>query len=58
MKTMKDYHDLCLKCDVLPLEDVLEPFRDNSIMNYGLCPSDYFSAPALSWDAMLSMTKV
>ena len=58
MKTLKDYHDLYLKCDVLPLADVLEPFRDNSVKNYGLCPSDYLSAPALSWDAMLNMTKV
>ena len=24
MKTMKDYHDLCLKCDVLLLADVLK----------------------------------
>ena len=24
----------------------------------GLCPSHYLSAPALSWDAMLNMTKV
>ena len=26
--------------------------------NYGLCPSHCLSAPALSWDAMLNMTKV
>ena len=30
----------------------------NSIKNYGLCPSHYLSAPALSWDAMLLMPKV
>ena len=58
MKTMKDYYDLYLKCDVSPLADVFEPLRDNSIRNYGLCPSHYLSAPALSWDAMLNMTKV
>ena len=34
-ETMKDYHDLYLKCDVLLL-----------------------SAPALSWEAMLNMTKI
>ena len=41
MKTMKDYHDLFLKCDVLLLSDVFEKFIKNSIKNYGLCPSHY-----------------
>ena len=26
--------------------------------NYGLCPSYYFSAPGLSWNAMLKTTKI
>ena len=54
---MKDYLDLYLKCDVLLLA-VFEKFRNNSIKNYGLCPSYYLSTPALSWDAVLNMTKV
>ena len=58
MKTMKDYHDFHLKCDVLLLADVFEKFRNNSIKNYGLCPSYYLSAVFLSWDAMLNMAKV
>ena len=58
MKTMKDYHKLYLKCDILLLADVFEIFRNNSLKNYGLCPSHYLSAPALTWDAMLNMTKV
>ena len=58
IKTMKSYHDLYLKCDVLLLADVFEKFRNNSLKNYGLLPSYYLSAPALSWDAMLNMTKV
>ena len=29
-----------------------------ALWNYGLCPSHYLSAPALSWDAMLDMTKM
>ena len=53
MKMMKDYHDLYLKCDVLLLADGFEKFRNNSIKDYGLCPSHYLSAPAWSWDAML-----
>ena len=55
---MKDYQDLYLKCDVLLLADVFEKCRNNSLNNYGLCPSHYLSAPALSWDAMLNMAKV
>ena len=58
VKTMKDYHDLHLKCDVLLLADVFEKFRNNSLKNYGLCTSDYLSASALSWNGMLNMTKV
>ena len=57
MKTMKDYHNLYLKCDVLLLVDVFEKFRNNSFTNYRLCPSHYLSAPGLSWDAMLKMKK-
>ena len=37
--------------------DVFEKFGNNSLKNYELCPSHYLGAPALSWDAMLSMTK-
>ena len=54
---MKDYHDFYLKCDVLLLGDVFEKFRNNSLRNYGLCPSHYLSTPALGWDAILNMTK-
>ena len=56
MKTMKYYHNLYFKCDVLILADVLEKFRNNSLKNYGLCPSHYLSTPCLSWDAKLKMT--
>ena len=31
MKTMKDYHDLHLKCDILMLADVFEKFKNNSL---------------------------
>ena len=48
MKTMKDYQNLHLKCDVLLLANVFEKYRSNSLKNYGLCPSHYLSAPLLS----------
>ena len=41
IKTMKNHYDLYLKCDVLLLADVFEKFRNNSLKNYGLCPSHY-----------------
>ena len=47
MKTIKVYHDLYLKCDVLLLTGVFEKFRIK-LKNYGC---------NLSWDAMLSTTK-
>ena len=51
---MKDYHDLCLKFDVLLSSDVFEKFINNSLNIYGLCPSYYLNAPASGWDAMLN----
>ena len=58
MKKMKDYHDWYLKCDVFLSADQFEKFRNNSLKNYGLCPDHYLSAPGLSWDAMLKITKI
>ena len=40
------------------LADVFENLGNNSSKNYGLCPSHCLSAPDLSWNAMLNMTKV
>ena len=58
MKTMRDYHDLYLKTDVLLLADVFENFRDVCIENYKLDPAWYYTAPGLAWDACLKKTKV
>ena len=58
MKTIKNYDDLHLKCDVLLLADVFEKFRNNHLKNYGLFPRYYFSAPGLGWDTMLKTTKI
>ena len=48
MRTMRDYHDLYLETDVLPLADIMENFRNVCKTNYGLD----------AWDAALKMTGV
>ena len=58
MKDISDYHDHYLKKDVLLLADVFQKFVDTYLTYYGLDPCHYFSAPRLSWDAMLKMTGV
>ena len=39
MKTVKNYHNLYVKCDVLLLADVFQKFRNRNLNNYGLRPS-------------------
>jgi hypothetical protein len=56
-KTMKDYHDLYLKCDGLLLADIFEKFRDASINTYKIDPAYFVSLPSYAWDAMLLSTK-
>jgi len=58
MKTFKDYHDLYMKVDVLQLAGVFENFRDVCLKHYKLDPTWYYTAPGLSWDAMLKTTKL
>jgi hypothetical protein len=58
MKTMRDYHNLYLKTDVLHLADVMENLRKVCKTNYGLDPMWYYTAPGLAWDAALKLTEV
>ena len=58
MKTMRDYHNLYNKTDVLLLADVFENFRKVCKKNYDLDPCWYYTAPGLSWDACLKLTKI
>jgi len=58
MKTFKDYHNLYMKVDVLQLADVFENFRDICLKHYKLDPAWYYTAPGLSWDAMLKTTEL
>ena len=57
-QSMGDYHDVYLKSDVLLLADVFESFRTMALQTYKLDPAHYFTAPGLSWDAMLKLTDV
>ena len=56
--TFRDFHNHFLKKDVLLLADVFEKNFSTSLKNYNLDPCHYFSAPGLSWDAMLKMAKI
>ena len=49
---------ITLKKDVLLLADVFEKFIVTCLKYYDLDQCHYFSAPGLSWDAMLKMTGV
>ena len=53
MKSMKDYHDFYLKCDVLLLADMFQNFKIKSINSFELDTAHYFSTPGYSWDAEL-----
>ena len=57
-KTLGDYHDLYLKTDITLLADVFQTFRKTCMGAYRLDPLHYYTAPGLSWDALLKYTKV
>ena len=57
-RNLGDYHDVYLRTDVLILAVVFEKFRQVCMKVYKLDPVNFFSAPNLSWDAMLITTRV
>ena len=57
-KVKKECHGFYLKCDVLLSADIFQNFLKSRLRNFELCLSHYLNAPALSWDAMRSMTEV
>jgi hypothetical protein len=57
-KTLREYHDLYLRIDVLGLADVMASYRDVSIKANGLDPVHYMGLPGFSWDAGLKFTGV
>ena len=56
--TFEDFHDHYFLKNILLLADIFEKFISTNLKYYGLDPCHYFSAPGLSWDAMLKMTGV
>ena len=57
-KSFLDYHNIYLKSDVLLLADVWETFRKVCFTNYKLDANYYYTAPGLSWDAMMLSTDI
>ena len=58
MKSMREYHDLYLRTDVLLLADVFENFRDMALEHFKVDPCHYVTAPAMFFDALLKMSDV
>ena len=56
--TFEDFLGHYLKKDILLLADSFEKLIFTCLKYYGLDPCHYFSAPGLSWNAMLKMTGV
>jgi len=55
-KTLSDYHDLYVQTDVVLLADVFENFWKVCMGKYALDLVHYYTAPSLSWDALLKKT--
>ena len=58
MKTLKDYHDFYLKCDVFLLSDVFDTFRNTMLGSHKLDPLHYITLPSFSWDAAMKHSKI
>jgi hypothetical protein len=57
-KTLRDYHDIYLKTDVLLLADVFQSFRSMVFETYKLDVLHYRTLPSFSWDALLKLSQV
>ncbi len=57
-KTLKDYMENYLSCDVLLLTDIFEAFRSMCFKYYGLDCTSYMSLPQYSFDALLKHSEV
>lgn len=57
LRSVKDYLDLYLLCDVTMLADCMEEFVARTNEQIGLSPHLYYGSPALSWNAWLAQNK-
>ena len=57
IRSMGQYHDICLKSDVLQLGCVFERLRDEYMFNYGLDLAHLYTSPGLAWSAALKVLK-
>ena len=53
-----EYHDLCLRTDVVLLANVYEAFRDTCLKHYKLDPVHFYTSPGLAWKACLKHTGI
>ena len=53
--TRGDYHDVYLATDVLLLADIFETFWNTFLKNYKLDPAHFYTAPGLTWQALLKI---
>ena len=53
--TRGDYHDVYLATDVLLLTDIFETFWNTFLKNYKLDPAHFYTAPGLTWQALLKI---
>ena len=53
-----DYHDLCLRTDVVLLANMYEAFRDTCLRHYKLDPAHFYTSPGLAWKACLKHTGI
>lgn len=58
IETLGQFQDLYMRVDVILLAEVFENFRNNCLQSYFLDPSYFYTAPGLSWNAMLRYTDV
>lgn len=53
IRTVNDYANIYLACDVCQLADIIESTRNLFMSTHHLDPMYYFGAPGYSWDAFL-----
>ena len=57
-KTLKDYHNLYLKTDVMILSDAFEKYRKFFLKHHKIDPCYCYSAPGLTWQCGLKYTGI